>query len=147
MDVPVAVARPADLLSRSHRLASRDDRIDVAVAEMGGVHEPAGASRGRKQHGAALDGKDTVRPVRGRARLRAVILHRDVHPIVVDRALVGVRTRVEERSANRVLPILRPDRPPAERVVVHLDEVELPRDPLRHVDFTIGRVRASERTE
>ena len=130
--VPVALARPADVLPRDDGLPGRDHRVDVPVPEVPGVHESPLALGRREVHGAALDREDPVRALRRRARLGPVVAHRDVDSVVVDRALVRIGARVEERPANRMLAALRPDGPAPERVVVDLREVELPRDPLRH---------------
>jgi hypothetical protein len=43
-----------------------------------------------------------MRPAARGAAFRAVVAHRDVDAVVVDRAQLGVGPRVEERAADRM---------------------------------------------
>ena len=113
--MPVALARPADVLPRRDGLAGLHDRVDVPVSEVTDTREATCATRGREEHGPALDREDAVRPSGRRASLGPVVAHRDVDAVVVDRAEVGVGTRIEERAANRMLSVQRLDRPAAPR--------------------------------
>ena len=108
-------------------LPGRDDGIDVAVAEVADPDEAAAAGRRRERHRPSFDREDTVRSSRRRAAFRPVVANGDVDAVVVDRPALGIRPRVEEGSANRVLPVLRPDGPAPEGVVVDLRNLELPR--------------------
>ncbi len=130
--VPVVLARPADVLTRRHDLAGRDDGIDVPVAEVADAREAPPARRCREVHGPALDREHAMRAVRRMPGLGTVVPDGDVDAVVVDRAELRIRSRIEERAADRMLPVVRAHRPPAPGVVVPLDEVELPRNPLRH---------------
>ena len=134
VDVPVPLARPADVRARGNDLSRQDDGVDVPVAEVADMCEAARAVRRREVHGPTLDGEDTMRSAIRRAGLRAVVAHRDVDAVVIDRAELGIGSRIEERPANRVLLVERPHGPASPRVVVHLGEVELPGNPLRHCD-------------
>src|SRR5688572_16383664 len=132
MDVPVALARPADVLTRRHVLAGLHDRVDVPVSEVADAREATRATRSREEHGAALDGEHSVRPAGRRTLLGPVVAHGDVDPVVIDRAELGVWSRVQERAANRMLAVERLDRPASPRVVVDLRDVQLPGNALRH---------------
>ena len=104
--MPVALARPRDVLAGHDGLARLDDGVDVPVPEVAGVNGAADAARSREEDGPALDREDPVRAPRRRAALRPVVADGDVDAVVVDRAALRIRPRVEERAANRVLPLL-----------------------------------------
>ena len=130
--MPVALERPADVLAGRDDLAGLHDRVDVPVAEVPDAREPTGATRSRQEHGPTLDGVDPVRSAGRRTLFGPVVAHRDVDAVVVDRAELGVGSRVQERAADRMLAVERLDRPAAPRVVVDLRDVQLPGNPLRH---------------
>ncbi len=150
--VPVALARPADVLSRCDDLAGLHDRVDVPVSEVPDSREATRATRGREEHGPAFDREDPMGAADRRSSFGPIVAHRDVDPVVVDRAEVGVGPRIQERAANRMLSVERLDRPASPGVVVDLRDIQLPGDPLRHQDTIVtaflrtgGRVGSRER--
>src|SRR4029453_4681567 len=84
VDVPVALARPADVLACTNALAGRDERFDVAVTEMPDAGRPGDAGGCALGPAAPLDRVDAMRPPGWRAPLRAVVAHRHVDALVVD---------------------------------------------------------------
>ena len=80
VDVPVALARPADVLARRNGLAGLHDRIDVPVAEVADARKATRATWSGEEHGAALDGEHPVRPAGRRTLLGPVVAHGDVDP-------------------------------------------------------------------
>jgi hypothetical protein len=68
----------------------------------------------------AFDRVDAVRPAGRCAALGPVVADGDVDAGVVDGTELRVRPRIEEGAADRVLAVVRPDRPAAKRVVVAL---------------------------
>ncbi len=145
VDVPVALPRPADVLACTNGLAGLDERVDMAVTEMPDAGEPADAAGCRLVYAAPLDRVDAMRPPGRRAPLRPVVAHRHVDALVVDRAAPAVGPRIEERAADRMLPLERQHRPAAPRVVVALERLKPAWNPLRHHlgDITNGRGRTA----
>jgi hypothetical protein len=86
VEMPIVLAAPADVLSRDDRLPRLHQRVDVAIAEVADPCEAARAARCRQEHRPALDRVHAVRSSRRRSPFRSVISHRDVDPVVVDRA-------------------------------------------------------------
>ena len=132
VDVPASIGRPPDQLTGRDDVADPDERVDVLVAEVAGVDEPAGAARSRRGDAAALDRVHPVCPAGRRAATPDVVANADVDAVVVDRAAARVGPRVEKRATDRVLPVQRQDRPAAPVVVVRLAHLELTRDTRRH---------------
>ena len=126
--VPVARARPADVLTRRDGLTGDDHRVDVAVPEVADVREAAHAARRREEHRPALDREHAVRAPGRRAGRRPVVADGDVHTLVIDRTSAGIRPGVEKRASDGMLPIPRAHGPAAERVVVGLLQLELSGD-------------------
>ena len=126
--VPVAGARPPDVLARRDGLTGLDERIDVPVAEVTDVHEAPYTGRRGEEHGAALDRVHAMRASARRAALGPIVPDRDVHAVVVDRAALRVGPGVEKGAADRMLPLARAHRPASPGVVVGLRKLELPGD-------------------
>ena len=112
VDVPVAVARPADVLAR--RSPSPRSRPPGRCARS--RSDPRARTRAAPFGVARCTGPPSMANTRcvrfgGAPASGPIVAHRDVDAVVVDRALLRIRAWVEERSANRVLPVLRLDRP------------------------------------
>jgi hypothetical protein len=127
VDVPGVEAAPADQVARVDLVADLDERIDVLVAEVPDVDEPADSVWGGADDLAALDRVHAVGSPGRCARLGAVVAHGDVDPVVVDRPQFGVGPRVHEGAADRVRLVHGRDRPAAVVVVVRLVDVQLAR--------------------
>ena len=132
MHMPVARARPPDVLTRHDRFARLHDRIDVPVAKVTDAGEAARTRRCRQEHRSTFDCVDAVGSPGGGTSLGSVVADGDVDSVVVDRTTLGVRPRIEKRASNRMLAVEGSHGPPAPRVVVDLLDIELSGDPLRH---------------
>jgi hypothetical protein len=81
---------------------------------------PANPAWSRLCHDAPLDRVDPLRPAAGGAALRLIVADGDIDALVIDRALLVVRARVEKRAPNRMLPADGSDRPAQVSVTVSL---------------------------
>ena len=100
----------------------------MSVSEVSDAGEAARSTGRREEDGPALDRIDPVGSPRRRSAFRAVVAHRDIDPVVIDRAALRIGSWVEERSADRMLAPVRSDGPAAPGVVVDLRDVQLPRN-------------------
>jgi hypothetical protein len=111
MHVPGRQPGPANHLPGDDALSRPDGRIHVAVAEVTEVNVPANPGWSRLRHDAPFDRVDPVRPAAGGAALRLIVADGDIDALVIDRAVLVVRARVEKRAPDRMLPANRSDRP------------------------------------
>ena len=118
VDVPVALPRPRDLLAGLDDVARPDEHVDVLVAEVRDVDEPARAGSRRPEDATALDRVHAMRAPGRRAAPGDVVADGDVDAVVVDAALLVVGAWVEERPADRVLTVEGADGPPPPLVVI-----------------------------
>ncbi len=124
VDVPVALPGPGDLLSGLDDVADANERVDVLVAEVRDVDQPAHAVRCGVRDLASFDRVHAVRAPGRRATAGQVVTDGDVDAVVVDGAELVVSARVEEGAADRVLAVERQHRPPPPLVVVALSDLE-----------------------
>ena len=146
VDVPIPSTRPADA-ARAPLISGPDDRVDMSVSEVPDAREATRTTGRCEEDGPALDRIDLVGSPRRRSAFRAVVAHRDIDPVVIDRAALRIGS-VEERSADRMLAPVRSHGPAAPGVVVDLRDVQLPR--YRHPSGlwqppTVGRCVANRR--
>lgn len=124
MDVPGRQPGPANHLPGEDPLSGSHSRIDVPVAKMAEVNVTANAGRGRLLDHASLDRVDPMRTPAGGATLAQLVVDGDVDSLVVDRAVLVVGARVEERAADRMLAPNGCDRPAEVAIVVALSSCQ-----------------------
>src|SRR5215217_5888436 len=117
----------------------------MAIAEMADAREAADTACGRLVHATALDCIDAMRPPWRRAPLRPIIAHRHVDSLVVDGAPATVRTRIEKRASDWMLPFEWQHGPPAPGVVVGLKRLKPAGNTLRHCSHTYPEHNGSNR--
>jgi hypothetical protein len=122
MEVPPATARPTDVLPGSHALAGGYQGVHVPIAEVAEAHIAADSAWRCLLDDAAFDRVNAMGAPRGGGPFGSVVAYRDVDAGVEDGPERGVRARVKERAADRVLPVLRSHGPAAKGVVVTLLE-------------------------
>ena len=118
--MPVPPARPADVLAGRDDLTRQDERVDVPVPEVADARELSNAAGSRQEHGSSLHGVDAVSPSRWSPALGSVVTHSNVDAVVIDSPPLRIGTRIEERPADRMLPVARCHGPAAPRVAVDL---------------------------
>ena len=144
MDVPGRQPGPADHLPGEDPLSGPHTRIDVPVAEMTEVDVTANPGRGRFLDYASLDRIDPVGAPWRSSLLGSIVANADVDPGVVRRLASRPersRSGIEERRADRVLPMYRRDGPAEVVVVVALGSCQFSGRIRRHCGTMASKPR------